>query len=131
MILLDTPSLIWWVSRASALSTAALAAIELERPGGAILLSCVSAWEIDRLTAQKRLVLRMEPAAWLGLVAAIPEARFIPVDHDIALQAASLPGTPPAATAARLLAATARHCGCALVTPDPTLRGYASLRSIW
>ena len=131
MILLDTPSLIWWVSRASALSTAALGGHRARAPG-------------RRDPALLRLGLGDRPAdgaktpgpahgapAWLGLVAAIPEARFIPVDHDIALQAASLPGTPPAATAARLLAATARHCGCALVTPDPTLRGYASLRSIW
>ena len=59
MILLDTPSLIWWVNRHAELSAAALAEIERQRPDGTIFLSAISAWEIVHWAAQGRLGLRM------------------------------------------------------------------------
>jgi PIN domain nuclease of toxin-antitoxin system len=131
MILLDTPSLIWWVNRNAELSAAALGQIEAERPGGTILISAISAWDIAHWAAAGRLGLRMEPGIWLSLVAAIPEVRFIPIDNDLALAAATLPEPAPAAFAARVLAATARHAGCPLVTSDTALHGYIHVNTIW
>ncbi len=131
MILLDTPALIWWVNRNAELSATALGHIESERPGGGILISVLAAWEIGHWAAEGRLALRMEPNIWLGLVAAIPEVSFVAVDHHIALEAATLPGPAPAGLAARILAATARHRGCPLVTGDAALQAYIHVKTIW
>lgn len=131
MILLDTTSLIWWVNRDAELSATALGQIEQERPGGAILISAVSAWEIAQWTTQRRLGLRMAPDAWLDLIAAIPEVRFIPIGNEIALAAAALPEPAPAALPARLLAATARHAGCPLITRNPAFHAYIHVKTIW
>jgi PIN domain nuclease of toxin-antitoxin system len=131
MILLDTPSLIWWVNRNAELSAPALGAIETERPGGTILVSSIAAWEVANWAAQGRLGLRMEPSAWLAAIAAVPEVHFIPVDNDIALAAAALPEPAPAALPARILAATARHAGCPLITRDTELQAYIHVKTIW
>lgn len=131
MILLDTYSLIWWVNRHAELSLKALAAIEAEHPGGEILISALTAWEIPKLAQSGRLGLRMEPAAWLARIGALPEVRFVPVDNTIALQAATLPAPAPRAIAACILAATTRHFGCPLVTSGASLRAYPHIRTIW
>jgi PIN domain nuclease of toxin-antitoxin system len=131
MILLDTPSLIWWVNRNAELSAPALGHIEAQRPGGTILVSAIAAWDIAHWAAQGRLGLRMEPGIWLSLVAAVPEIRFIPIDNGIALEAATLPEPAPAALPARILAATARHTGCPLVTRDTELQAYIHVKTIW
>lgn len=131
MVLLDTKSLIWWVNRHSDLSVAGLAAIEGERPGGEILISAVSAWEITVLAEQKRLGLRMEPLAWLARIGDIPEIRFVPMDSEIAVQSALLPPPAPVNNVERILAATARRFGCAVVTCERKLRNYPHIRAIW
>jgi PIN domain nuclease of toxin-antitoxin system len=131
MILLDTPSLIWWVNRNADLSARALGSIEAQRPSGTILISAISAWQVAHWAAIGRLGLRMEPPIWLSRIAAIPEIRFIPIDNDIALAAATLPEPAPAALAARILAATARHAGCPLITRDAELHAYIHVKTIW
>jgi PIN domain nuclease of toxin-antitoxin system len=131
MILLDTSSLIWWVSRDPALSVTALARIEVERPGGDILVSAMAGWEVAELVAAGRLSLRMEPGAWLGRVAAVPGLRLVPVDAEIALHAACLPAPAPAGMVPRLLAATARKFGCAVVTRERELRAYRHIEVVW
>jgi PIN domain nuclease of toxin-antitoxin system len=131
MILLDTASLIWWVNRNAELSAAALGQIEHERPGGSILISAISAWEIVRWAAQGRLGLRIAPGIFLSHIAAVPEVRFVPIDHEIAGQAACLPELAPAALPSRILAATARHCGCPLLTRDAALQAYIHVNTIW
>jgi PIN domain nuclease of toxin-antitoxin system len=131
MILLDTPSLIWWVNRNAELSAHALGHIESERPGGTILVSALAAWDIAAWAAAGKLGLRMEPATWLSLVAAVPEVSFTPIGQDIALEAATLPEPAPADLATRLLIATARHAGCPLVTRDAELQAYIHVKTIW
>ena len=131
MILLDTPSLIWWVNRNAELSAPALGQIERERPGGTILVSAIAAWDITSWAAQGRLGLRMEPSIWLSLVAAVPEIRFVPIDNGIALAAALLPEPAPAGLPARLLAATSRQAGCPLITSNAELQAYIHVKTIW
>ncbi len=131
MIMLDTPSLIWWVNRNAELSAPALGQIEAQRPGGKILISSISAWQVAEWAAQGRLGLRMEPATWLALIAAVPETVFLPIDNEIALHAASLPAPAPPTLPARILIATARAHGCPLVTCNAELRAYKHLKTIW
>ena len=131
MILLDTNSLIWWVNRHAELSVAALAAIEGERPGGEILISAMTAWEVADLAQAGRLGLRMEPNVWLAQIGALTEVRYVAVNNEIAVRAATLPAPAPSSLVARILAATARQYGCPLVTGSARLRAYAHIRAIW
>lgn len=131
MLLLDTPSLIWWVNRNAELSASALGHIENERPDGTILVSALSAWEVAHWAAEGRLGLRMAPGAWLALVAAVPQVQFLPIGADIAMEAAALPAPAPSGLAARLLAASARHADCPLVTRNPVLQAYNHVKTIW
>jgi len=131
MILLDTSSLIWWVNHSPELSVAALARIEAERPEGEILVSAISAWEIALLARRRRLGLRMEPAAWLGRIGEIPGVRFVPVDNAIAAASVALPEPCPAGAAERMILATARKFGCALVTADRKIHDYQHVVTVW
>jgi PIN domain nuclease of toxin-antitoxin system len=131
MILLDTSSLIWWVNRSPELSVAALARIEAERPEGEILICAISAWEIAMLVRRRRLRLRLEPAAWLTRIAEIPGIRFVPVDNAIATASVTLPEPCPAGPAERMILATARKFGCALVTADRKLQQYQHVQTVW
>jgi PIN domain nuclease of toxin-antitoxin system len=131
VILLDTQALIWWVNGQAELSVTALAQIEAERPGGRILASAISAWEVCVLEKRGRLGLRMETGAWLRAIEAVPEVAFVPVDHEIAAQAMSLPTPCPPAPVDRIIAATARKLGCVLVTADPQFWAYPHVRSVW
>jgi PIN domain nuclease of toxin-antitoxin system len=128
MVLLDTPTLLWWANRDSALSPRALGAIESERPGGEIKLSAISAYQIAQWITEGRLTLRMTPEDWFAHLHAAPELTIIPIDIPLALHAASLPLPTPES---RLLAATARHLGCPLVTPNTALAASGLLKTIW
>ncbi len=131
MVLLDTPSLIWWINHQPELSPRALGAIEAERPDGTILLSAVAAWEVAHWATQNRLALRMDPAAWLAHITALPNVRLVPIDQTLAIQAAQLPEPAPQSLALRLLAATARQFGCPLLTASPALQAYPHIKILW
>jgi PIN domain nuclease of toxin-antitoxin system len=132
LILLDTHCLFWWVNDDQGkLSADALAAIAAERPGGEILISSITAWEVAMLVARGRLGLSMDTAAWLATVQEIEEVKFIPVDNEIAVQAVTLPAEFHKDPADRLIVATARKFAAPLVTADEKIRGYPHVRTIW
>jgi PIN domain nuclease of toxin-antitoxin system len=132
LILLDTHCLFWWVNDDQGkLSADASAAIAAERPGGEILISSITAWEVAMLVARGRLGLSMDTAAWLATVQEIEEVKFIPVDNEIAVQAVTLPAEFHKDPADRLIVATARKFGVPLVTADEKIRGYPHVRTIW
>ena len=131
MILLDTHCLFWWTSDPRHLSSVAATAIAAERPGGDILISSITAWEIAMLVARGRLGLSMGISDWLAVVEEIGEVRFIPVDNAIAVDAVTLPGEFHKDPADRLIVATARKLGVAIVTADEKIRSYAHVRTIW
>jgi PIN domain nuclease of toxin-antitoxin system len=131
LIVLDTHVLFWWVSDPTELSSDATAAIAAEGPGGGILISSITAWEIAMLVARGRLGLSMDIGAWLALAEEIEEVKFIPVDNAIAVDAVALPGEFHKDPADRIIVATARKLGAAIVTADEKIRNYAHVRTIW
>ena len=131
MIVLDTHALVWWVSGDSALSKKAKSAIERERDGGAIVVSSISAWEIAMLVLRKKLFLSMEVGSWLAMAAQIEALRFFPVDTEIAIKSADLPGEFHKDPADRIIVATARKLAAPLVTKDERIRAYAHVKTIW
>jgi len=131
MIVLDTHTLVWWVTGDPALSKKAKAAIQREQAGGTIAVSSISAWEIAMLVERDKLVLTMDVSSWLATVAQIEALRFIPVDVEIASKSVSLPGTFHKDPADRMIVATARKLAAPLVTKDDKIRAYAHVKTIW
>ena len=131
MIVLDTPTLVWWVSGDPMLSRKAKAAIERELAGGEIVISAISAWEIAMLVEREKLVLSMEASSWLATIATIEAVRFMPVDIEIATRSVDLPGEFHKDPADRMIVATARKLAAPLVTKDEKIRAYAHVKTIW
>ena len=131
MIVLDTHTLVWWVTGDVALSKKAKTAIDRELNGGQIIVSAISAWEIAVLVERERLVLSMDVESWLATVAKIDAVRFIPLDVGIALKSVDLPGSFHKDPADRMIVATARKLAVPLVTKDEKIRAYAHVKTIW
>ena len=131
MIVLDTHAFVWWLAGDSALSRKAKSVIERERNGGDIVVSSITAWEIAMLVERERLLLSMDVASWLGTAAQIEAIRFYPIDVEIALKSATLPGAFHKDPADRMIVATARKLAAPLVSKDERIRAYAHVKTIW
>lgn len=131
MIVLDTHTLVWWVSGDPLLSERARTAIEREQPDGDIIVSSISAWEIAMLVERGKLVLTMDVDSWLSTVAQIDAVHFHPVDVEIATKSVDLPGDFHKDPADRMIVATARKLAVPLVTKDDKIRAYAHVKTIW
>lgn len=131
MIVLDTHTLVWWVTGDPALSKKAKAAIEREQAGGDIVVSSISAWEIATLVKRDRLVLSMDVSSWLAAVTQINAVRFVPVDVEVATKSVELPGEFHKDPADRMIIATARKLAVPLVTKDGRIQAYAHVKTIW
>ena len=132
MIVLDTHTLVWWLSgQEGLLSDLALGAINAEMPGGEILVSSISAWEIATLVSKGRLALTMDVTSWLDTAAEIEVVRFVPVDNELAVKSTELPGEFHKDPADRIIVATARKFAAQLVTADEKIRNYEHVRVIW
>ncbi len=129
MITLDTHALVCWLSGRKSLSRSAREAIDRELNGGEILISSISALEVAELVESGQLVLSMDTPSWLATVASIEGVRIVPVDAEIAFRAASLSATLPAHQ--RIIVATARTFGGALVTQDAKVRALTHVETIW
>lgn len=132
MIVLDTHALLWWASGdRRQLTKTALQAVEAEFDGGQILVSSISAWELAMLVARGRVALSMDVEAWLAVVGGIESVAFVPVDNEIAVKSATLPGEFHKDPADRIIVATARKFAASLVTADDKIRAYPHVRTIW
>lgn len=131
MIVLDTHTLVWWVTGDPSLSKKAKAAIEREQAGGDIVVSSISAWEIAMLVERDKLVLSMDVSGWLSAVTQIEAVRFVPVDVEVATKSVELPGEFHKDPADRMIVATARKLAVPLVTKDDRIRAYAHVKTIW
>ncbi|WP_211453757.1 type II toxin-antitoxin system VapC family toxin [Collimonas antrihumi] len=131
MIVLDTHTLVWWVTGDPTLSKRAKAVIEQEQADGEIILSSISAWEIAMLVQREKLLLSMDVDSWLATVAQIDAVRFVPVDVEVATKSVELPGEFHKDPADRMIVATARKLAAPLVTKDEKIRAYAHVKTIW
>ncbi|SAL75903.1 twitching motility protein PilT [Caballeronia peredens] len=131
MIVLDTHALLWWVGGAG-LSKHARAAIDREiEDQGEIVVSTMTAWEVMLLVKKGRLGLAMDVGGWFDKVSRINGVRFAPVDRNIALASADLPGNFHQDPADRMIVATARSLSAPLVTKDLHIRRYEHVKTIW
>jgi PIN domain nuclease of toxin-antitoxin system len=123
-LLLDTCAAIWIYENAK-LSRSALGAIdEAHETGTPTYISPITAWEIGMLVARQRLKLLITPQRWFGRLFDAANVELAEMSAEVLIASSFLPGVPPRDPTDRILAATARHYGAALMTRDRALLEY-------
>ncbi len=131
MILLDTHALVWFVAEPRRLSRAATAAIRNARAGDGIAVASISLWELAVLFARGHLRAYGTIEASVRLIVESAGATTKEITPAIAALATDFPQGYPRDPADRLIGATARAEGLALVTRDKHIRASALLKTIW
>jgi PIN domain nuclease of toxin-antitoxin system len=126
-VLLDTCALIWLVNGDTALSRPALEAIQ---GAWAAHVSAVTAWELGIKHSKNKIELGEALERWFERVIEQHSLCDFPLDSRSAIRASRLPALH-ADPADRLLIATAIEHGMTLLTPDPIIRKYPGLQTIW
>lgn len=117
--LLDTHVWVWWAVR----DTGRLQAKQLQQldrlsESGEIAISCISLWEVANLVRLGRLRLSVPLQEWLEAASHHSKVTIEPITAAIAAEVATLPDSLHRDPADRLIVATSRTQGQALVTLD-------------
>ncbi len=129
MILLDTHVLVWTVADSKRLSRAAAAAIRRSQREGGLAVSAITLWELASLVARGRIQAYGTVEASVRLL--IEGVTVRPITPEIAALAAQFPDDYPRDPADRLIGATARSEGLALLTRDENIRRSPLLKTVW
>jgi PIN domain nuclease of toxin-antitoxin system len=129
MILLDTHALVWAVAESRRLSRAAAAAIRKARTEDGVAIAAITLWELTALIARGRIQTYGTVEASVRLLAEGVTIR--PLTAEIAALATQFPDDYPRDPADRLIGATARAEGLALITRDARVRNSPLLKTIW
>ena len=131
MIVLDTQTLVWWTTKPEFLSKRALRKIEAEAKKGKLLISSISILEIYLLVKKKKIGFSVDIDTWLATIEKSSDFEFVPVDNRIAAKSVTLPEPFHNDPADRIIVATARESGAALITSDARSRKYPHIQSVW
>lgn len=123
-LLLDTHAAIWAVEDQPIAAAAKEVIDDAYRTGRAIFVSAITAWEIGLLVSRNRLGLSTTPERWFQRLLAIDGVQLAELSPDILIASSFLPGEPPRDPADRIILATARDLGAALITRDRLLLKY-------
>lgn len=131
LILLDTHVLQWLVADSSRLSRPAASAIRRARASDGIAIASITLWELASLIAQGRIQSYASIEDSLQLLVRSSGVILKPLTPTIAALATQFPLDFPRDPADRLIGATARAEGLALVTRDERIRSSPLLKTIW
>lgn len=131
MILLDTHALVWLVAEPRRLSRRAAATIRRARAGDGLAIAAISLWELAVHFARGHLRAYGTVDASVRLVVESAGVSVKPITPEIAALATQFPEDYPRDPADRLIGATARAEGLALVTRDERIRSSALLKTVW
>lgn len=125
-LLLDTHIWVWYVeNEPKRYSRRIEPLVEAAVQRGDLLVSAISVWEIAQLEAIRRIELSQDVRTWVGRALAFPGVRLKGLSPAIAIESTRLPGSLHRDPADRILIATARLTGAALVTCDTRILAYA------
>jgi PIN domain nuclease of toxin-antitoxin system len=129
LILLDTHVLVWAVAEPKLLSKAATNAITEARKENGLTIAAISLWELAMLITRGRIQAYGTVDASIRLLIEGIEVR--PLTPEIAALSTQFPEDYPHDPADRLIGATARAEGIALVTRDLKIRQSPLIQTIW
>ena len=124
-VLLDTCAAIWLMGGAAMAKPARAAIDRAQGSETGVQVSPISAWEIGMLVWKRRVALAMTAGEWFQTLLDFPGVRLAPMPPKVLIESSQLPGAPPNDPADRIIAATAREYGMAVVTRDRGLITYA------
>jgi PIN domain nuclease of toxin-antitoxin system len=131
LILLDTHVLVWAVAEPQRLSRVAAAAIRRGRAGGGLGIAAISLWELATLFARGHLRAPGTVENSIQLMLDSSGVTVRPLTPTVAALATQFPPDFPRDPSDRLIGATARAEGIALVTRDELIRKSRLLNTIW
>jgi PIN domain nuclease of toxin-antitoxin system len=131
VILLDTHVLVWLVAQPERLSRKATSAIRRARASDGLGIADITIWELAFLFS--RGALRTHGTIENTLHSFLDRSGVIvsPITAEVAALATQFPDDYPKDPVDRLIGATARASGLALVTRDEGIRSSPLLKTIW
>jgi PIN domain nuclease of toxin-antitoxin system len=129
MILLDTHVLVWSQLEPRRLSRAATSALQRAGRAGGTAISVISLVELANLFARGRVDYSGNLEA--SLREYTENVIILPITLDIAVLTAHFPPGFPSDPMDRIIAATARAEGVALVTADERIQASPLVKTIW
>jgi PIN domain nuclease of toxin-antitoxin system len=127
MIVLDTHIFVYWVHANPALTDEQKQWIKDNEASG-LLISAISLWEIAKLVEYKRLVLPCPINEWFDQALAYPGIQVLNLTPQIVIESTQLPDKFHSDPADQLIVATARICGCPLLTNDSKILNYPHVK---
>lgn len=125
-LLLDTHVWIWMAEGAvDRIAAPVVDAMRKAGERGGLLVSAISVWEVSMLQAKGRIILSLELEEWVRRALTAPGVRLAELTPDVLMESTRLPGEAHGDPADRMLLATARRLGAALVTRDTEILRYA------
>lgn len=130
LLLLDTCAVIW-IAQDAPMEPAAKGAIREAAGRGELYVSPASAWEIGLLGRPRPSgapgpQFLPDPQTWFAAFMARPGVRLAALTPEIAIDTSYLPGLFHNDPADRMVVATARRIGAAVVTRDRKILDYAA-----
>jgi PIN domain nuclease of toxin-antitoxin system len=125
VILLDTHVVLWYFSNSTQLGRVSRELIDRQDRINPFYVSAVSAWEIALLVKRGRINLGKSAQAWFEEAERLSAWRSIPLDIEIAIESAALPGEFHNDPADRFLVTTARINRFTLITADSAILEYS------
>jgi PIN domain nuclease of toxin-antitoxin system len=113
------------------LSRAAESALRRARSSDGLAMASISLWEMASLFARGRIQTYGTIEASLRQILETVGVVVKPITQEIAILATQFPENYPRDPADRLIGATARAEGLALITQDERIRSCPLLRTIW
>lgn len=130
MILLDTHVVVWAAIEPKRLSRTAASTLLRARTGG-LAMSSISLWEMASLFARGRIETYGTIEASVRQVLETVGVIVKSITPEIAILATQFPDSYSRDPADRLIGATARAEGIALITQDERIRRSSLLKTIW
>lgn len=131
MILLDTHVLAWLMVDKDKLSRPAASAIRRARASDGLAIADITVWELAFLFARGILRSHRTVENTVNDFVTRSGVNVKPITPEIAALAIQFPADYPKDPIDRLIGATARAEGIALVTRDEKIRNSPLLRTIW